>query len=75
MRRRGYHRPRDIGGERARRTKQEERRLGPFLLHDSIVIRGGGGVSVDGGECARTSDEFDELIVITRQPLLPKRSG
>jgi hypothetical protein len=30
---------------------------------------------VDGGECASTSDEFDELVVITRQPLLPKRSG
>jgi hypothetical protein len=67
--------PRDIGGERARRTRQEERRRGPFLLHDSIVISGGGGVGVNRGEGASTFDEFDELIVIALQPLVPKRSG
>jgi hypothetical protein len=67
------HRMRE--SERARRPRQEVRRRGPFLLHDAIVIGGGGGGGVDGGECASASDEFDELVVITRQPLLPKRSG
>jgi hypothetical protein len=80
MRRGVDHRPRcHEHAERHRRreskTDQEERRRGPFLLHDAIVICGGGGVGVEGGECASTSDEFDELVVIKRQPLLPKRSG
>ncbi len=67
--------PSDVGDERSRRSRAEESRWGPLFLYDAVIVCRGRGVGVDGGESACALDELDELVVVTRDPLLPKRAG
>jgi hypothetical protein len=44
-----------------------------FLLHP-IIVGGGGGVSVDGGEGPRRLDELYKLVIVADDPLRAMRA-
>ncbi len=53
---------------------EEERSRSPLFFHHPVIISGGGGVGVDGGESARRLDELDKLVVVADNPLFAVRA-